>query len=165
MRCPKVRRRLSAYQDGELKPGEAVRVEAHLQDCPACRERYQELDRIWRSLGELGGIQPSPGFYSRLARRIEGQQRAGLLTRLRWAVHPLTAALPSPAVLILGILVGIYTGNLVATGGLKPLRSRSGSSMAGAVTLLSLRAFDAVPPGTLGEGYLRAVCELKDGHR
>jgi anti-sigma factor RsiW len=165
MHCRGVQRRLSAYQDGELKAVERERISAHLEDCPACRERYEELEQVWQSLGELREIRPTPGFYSRLVERIERQQTVGLLERLRWALHPFPAALPTPAVLIVGLLVGVYMGNLLVTGNVNPLRSRPGSSPQATATLSSLRAFDPIPPGTVGEGYLRAACDLKDGHR
>jgi anti-sigma factor RsiW len=165
MHCRRVQRRLSIYQDGELQPAQRERIRVHLEGCPACREKYDELEQVWQGLGEQPGIQPTPGFYARLVQRIEGRQKVGLIERLRWALHPLPAALPSPAVLILGILVGMYMGNLLVTGSVNPLRSRPGTSPAAAITLASLRVFDPIPPGTLGEGYLRAACDLKDGER
>jgi anti-sigma factor RsiW len=163
--CRRIRKRLSAYQDGELSPAERERVRAHLEGCPACREKYEELEQVWQSLGELGEIRPTPGFYSRLVERIEEQQKGGLFERLRWALYPFPAALPTPAVLIVGLLVGVYLANLLVTGNVNPLRPRPGSSPAAVATLASLRAFDSIPPGTLGEGYLRAACDPKDGQR
>ncbi len=163
MRCRRVQRRLSAFQDGELEPETRVKIEAHLEGCLECRRRYQQLEGLWRSLGALGQVQPSAEFYSRLAKRIEGQSKLGLLNRLRWAVQPFSMALPNPAVLILGILAGVYLAKLLGTLELVPLRSGSRDSLARAPTLLSLKAFDPMPPGTLAERYLRAACDLKDG--
>lgn len=43
MRCQTVQERLVAWQDGELAPGEAVRVEEHLHRCPDCVVLEQKL--------------------------------------------------------------------------------------------------------------------------
>jgi anti-sigma factor RsiW len=163
--CRTIKRRLSAYQDGELGPTDRERVREHLEACLACRGRYEELERVWQILGEWSEVQPTPEFHPGLMRKIGGRPKAGPLQRLRWALQPFPAALPAPAVLIVGILVGVYAGHLLVTGNANPVRSRPGSSLAAAATLASLRAFDPIPPGTVGEGYLRATCDLKDGHR
>ena len=43
MRCDEVRDRLVAWQDAELSPGEATRVEEHLAGCADCRLRERRL--------------------------------------------------------------------------------------------------------------------------
>ena len=163
--CRRVQERLSAYQDGELKPAEREGITAHLQGCQACRETYEELEKVWQSLGDLPEIQPAPGFYAGLLRRIGGQQKVGPIQRLRWSLHAFPAPLATLTVLVAGVLVGAYLGNLFVTGELLPSWSRSVSTPQVGVTLASLRVFDPIPPGTLGEGYLRTACDLKDGHR
>ena len=165
MHCRRVRRRLSAYQDGELKPAERKRIRAHLEGCPACRDQYEEMHQVWHTLGEMSEIQPTPGFYPRLLGRIERPHKVGPLQRLRWALQPFPAPLATVTVLFVGILVGAYLGNLLVTGDFYPLWSRPTSFARAGVTLASLRAFDPIPPGTLGEGYLRAACYPKDGPR
>lgn len=45
MDCRRVRRRLVAYLDDELAPGEIVRVDDHLATCEACRQQLAALDR------------------------------------------------------------------------------------------------------------------------
>lgn len=47
MNCDKAQRWLSRRLDGELSPGRDARLQAHLADCPACRE----LESAWRALG------------------------------------------------------------------------------------------------------------------
>ena len=48
MKCQRVIRALSAYQDGELAPARREEVESHLRDCRACRSE-------WDGLRELDG--------------------------------------------------------------------------------------------------------------
>ena len=41
MRCAAVQKRIVAWQDAELSPGETVRISEHLQGCIACRSIEQ----------------------------------------------------------------------------------------------------------------------------
>src|SRR5262245_65651045 len=49
--CWLVRRRLSAYQDGELSAGARTRVATHVQGCAGCRGELQALGRLRAALG------------------------------------------------------------------------------------------------------------------
>ncbi|MGZ3512380.1 MAG: anti-sigma factor family protein [Thermodesulfobacteriota bacterium] len=44
MKCSKVQKKLSAYQDNQLKPLEQEEVRNHLLSCRACREQFAELE-------------------------------------------------------------------------------------------------------------------------
>ena len=108
-------------------------------------------------LGEFGLAYVSGGALVGAGQELQPSASLGLeLTT--WYVHPQLA-------LVAGGLVGAYLGNLFVTGELLPSWSRSVSTPQVGVTLASLRVFDPIPPGTLGEGYLRTACDLKDGHR
>src|SRR5262245_50558091 len=48
--CWLVRRRLSAYQDGELSPGARTRVARHVQACAGCRHELEVLGRLRAAL-------------------------------------------------------------------------------------------------------------------
>ena len=68
--CFHINRRLPAYCEGEVSTNESARIEAHLDECPGCRERARQIrqridlmrqaplldppDRLWRGIaGEL----------------------------------------------------------------------------------------------------------------
>jgi peroxiredoxin len=68
--CFRIIRRLPAYCEGEISTNESARIEAHLDECPGCRERARQIrqridlmrqaplldppDRLWRVIaGEL----------------------------------------------------------------------------------------------------------------
>jgi hypothetical protein len=44
--CREIRRRLSAFHDGELPVGEQIAVQAHVRECPACAAEMRELDEL-----------------------------------------------------------------------------------------------------------------------
>jgi anti-sigma factor RsiW len=53
MRCNDMIKRLDAWVDRELPPGEARALEAHLDQCPACRKKALALVHLARALDEL----------------------------------------------------------------------------------------------------------------
>lgn len=152
MKCRNVQKKLSAYQDGELSSWEAGRIEAHLLKCAECRERYHELRCVWDVLGDLPDIQPTQGFYLRLHQTLFGSGEGRSFSRMRWVFQMLPSPLEMAALLLVGLLTGIYLGDvLVEEGSFKghqPDYAQSHTSLA------SFRTFDTVPPGSLAHGYL-----------
>jgi anti-sigma factor RsiW len=49
--CWLVRRRLGAYQDGELSPGTRIRVASHVRRCEGCGQELAALGRLRTALG------------------------------------------------------------------------------------------------------------------
>ncbi len=152
MKCRKVEKRLSAYQDGEVSEGERLLIKAHLADCPECSKQYKELQQVWETLDNLPDIQAAPGFYSGIHRRISDprKDRSGVRIRRLFQVLPSPLAVGAP--LLVGLLMGIYLGSVLLEEGLPPLQRHQPSH--DHVSLASIRTFDAVPPGTLAHGYL-----------
>ncbi len=75
--CRAVRRRLSAFHDGELPLGEQIAVETHLRGCQTCVGEAGEL----RELGDLVRL-GSAEVSERLSGDLDGLQ-AEILNRLR----------------------------------------------------------------------------------
>src|SRR5262245_993766 len=61
--CWFIRRRLSAYQDGELSAGRRDRVDAHLRGCDGCRRELASLSRF-RAAVTLGPVDPSDAVWA-----------------------------------------------------------------------------------------------------
>ncbi len=100
---------LHAYLDGELAPEEARGVDAHLAQCPACRERLEQERALITRAGELLALAAPPD-------RELPPFRAGDVkppTRLWWRVR-LPLAWAATVVLALGI--GTYLGRGVEQG-------------------------------------------------
>jgi len=94
---------LHAYLDGELAPAEAQGIEAHLAQCPRCRERLEEERALIMRAGELLALAAPPD-------RELPPFRAGDVrppTRLWWQVR-LPLAWAATVALALGI--GSYLG-------------------------------------------------------
>lgn len=70
MSCEKISNALIAYLDGRAGVQDRVVVEAHLKLCAACRERAEEIRRLWQVMAEVPTVEPSLTFDARLRQRI-----------------------------------------------------------------------------------------------
>jgi anti-sigma factor RsiW len=106
MGCWTIRKRLSAFADGELGPRDAARVRDHVARCTACTERLESL----RALGvEIDAAEPPapgadlwPGVLRKLA-----DPPARSREPARWLV---------PAAVGASALLGVAIGAVTAVG-------------------------------------------------
>jgi anti-sigma factor RsiW len=164
MNCRTIRKRLSAYQDKELGVNEQDRIRSHLQGCPECSKQFADFQYIQEVLDELPDIQPAPGFYLEVLKKISGSNDRRLFPKRRQAFQFLPSPLAMAAYLVIGLLAGTYLGNFMGQGAFN-LQQSAVISATRQPILASLRSFDAVAPGTLASGYVRmveAVTEEKD---
>ena len=151
MKCSKVHKKLSAYQDGELEPQEQEQVRSHLLSCRACRERFAGLERVWQTLGGLEEIHPDPWFYRQVVRKIKEPREQCLFPSLQWVPRLLPAPVIVFMLLVVGILTGTYLGKTLAQSNIFLLHYEQASE----TVFNSMRVFDPASPRTLAEGYYR----------
>ncbi len=154
MKCHSVLKRLSAYQDKELKPVEQEEVRKHLLACQSCREQYEKLDQVWKTLGELEEIHPGPWFYSQVLQRINEPREQGLLPVLQHVFKLLRAPAIASVLLAIGTLVGVHLGNVIVQSDFFPF-GQTPAGYSQEAFLDTLRVFDSAPPGTLAHGYMQ----------
>jgi anti-sigma factor RsiW len=155
MKCRQVQKRLSAFQDGELNTQEQERVNDHLESCSACRERYAEMEKIWQALGDFKEILPEPGFYGQLVKKINESNEILFPAGFRWLFQFFSSSWATATLLIVGILVGTFLGNILAKSDLFPFQQSQATHSQAAIEVFSLKVFDPVPPGTLAGKYMR----------
>lgn len=112
MTCRGVRRRLSAYLEGDLAGKLARTVELHLLACGACAERRRSLERSLELLSDLPRLEAAGGIAPRVLALLELESRGpglALLFRPAWAARPLFLPSLVPAALV---LVAILAGAL-----------------------------------------------------
>ena len=164
MKCRSVQKKLSAYQDRELKPLEEEELSRHLLSCRSCRKEYEQLDRVWQTLGGLEEITPGPWFYPQLARKLKEPRKRALLPSLRRVFQFVGAPAMASIILVIGLVAGSYVGSNLVQHGLFPSRSISASDSQSSF-FASMRVFEPAPPGTFAEGYLRMASYEESGFR
>lgn len=155
MKCRQVQKKLSTFQDGELKPQEQERVSEHLGSCSACRERYAELEKVWQALGDFKEILPESGFYGQLVKKINESNENRFPVGFQWLFQFFSSPWATSTLLIVGILMGTFLGNILAKSDLFPFQQSQVSHPQAAIEVFSLKAFDPIPPGTLADKYMR----------
>ena len=137
---------LEEFLAGTLEPAERKPVEAHLAGCAPCREEvaaFQEVSSFFSSLRPEETVEPTPGFYARVAQSIETQKRQpfGAFLDLAFARRMAFASLLTLTV-IAGYLVsrdhsssGYNPGSVMAQQNLPSFDSSSPDNML--VTLTS----------------------------
>lgn len=121
--CLAVRRRLSAFVDGELAVRDQIRVEAHLRQCPSCGAEADQLRDLGASVRSLfGAVAPDEGRLDGLAANVVSRLAAerdesvpGRLERLFDDMHLLWAALGAAGATVscVALMVGMcYLGGI-----------------------------------------------------
>ena len=108
MTCRGVRRRLSAYLDGDLRPAESGEVRVHLEACAECAQRCLGLRSAIGALSALPRLEGSDGISARVLDRIDLERRGpgfALLVRRWGAGRPLIIPSLLPAALILMVVL------------------------------------------------------------
>ena len=83
MKCRTVQKKLSAYQDRELKPWEQEKVTDHLAGCRDCRAQYAQLEQIRQTLRDCEDIRPDPWFSRQVVEKIRAPREQPSFTTLR----------------------------------------------------------------------------------
>jgi predicted anti-sigma-YlaC factor YlaD len=154
MNCRQIRKKLSAFQDGELSAGERTQVSTHLCNCPSCRSVYAELEDVWQSLNMINEIEPSPGFNRNLYWKIHApadQCQKQWFPRF-WQLFP--ANVFTVVLLLTGLVLGAFLGDAFVTVGPWSITHQTSYSRTPA-DFDSFKVFAPLPPGTLGNSYIR----------
>lgn len=74
--CSQVKPELAAYHDGDVDELTRIIVEAHLAECPACREelsRVRALDNTFRAWAAAAAPERSPSAVQSLSRQLSAE--------------------------------------------------------------------------------------------
>jgi anti-sigma factor RsiW len=153
--CQSIRKKLSAYQDGEVGTAERDVIEAHLRICEACRKQHEALLQTYQMLRSLPEIEPAPGLSRQIVDSAKRVQEPFWVRTLGEAFRLLPARAAIVTLAASGLLVGTMLGNLLTEGQFHFSSSLSVSFSDQSLTLASVRVFDATPPGSFAGGYLK----------
>lgn len=154
MNCTAIRKKLSAFEDGEVAPPLRCAIEAHLAACPACRQAQAALQHLWLTLEDAVPPRPRPDVSQAVLRVITEQSEPGIL-HWSWAWNYL---LPAPAAMAVMVILGFLIGGWMGRAAWEGTRSAATVPMS-AATLEALDAFAPTPKGSLAQGYLLLVSD------
>ncbi len=144
MKCPKVRKKLSAFLDNELGKRERKIIREHLKICPLCARELKELSLVWGVVKELEGVKSSPYLWNNLLKKISQP------SLIRKRTFHILAPVAATVILIGGILTGILIGRIFYSERMSLAQKEN-------TEFLYLNTFDDFPPDSIGGIYTTLV--------
>jgi len=150
MKCSQIRKKLSAFSDGEVSEEEKQLISEHLESCDLCRKESEALSQVSDVLGIMDEVQVSPFFIAHLKQKIAEQKAKGrvhlpFMAWIRRALIPIAAT----AFIFLSFLAGSNLGKTIYREHTK-IMAKSDTK---AVDALGVTALDEFPEGSLGWVY------------
>ncbi len=114
MKCSQVKKKLTAYLDGEVSEKEQEIISEHVKSCTACRQELDALRTVSRTLDEIVDVEVTPYFRAHLKTRLRDEKAGGgkpfsFLEWIRRATIPVAAA----ALFLFSIVAGGQLGRLI----------------------------------------------------
>jgi anti-sigma factor RsiW len=144
MRCFSARKRLSPYVDGELPAGEARKLASHLARCQRCAADYEDMLEVQGLFSGAQRFAAPQGLSAAVMEKVRE------LPARPFSLVPLFVRFAGVAAVVLAIAAGAVSGDVLMSS-LVPHRSPERETV---MASLSLDSFEALPPGSLGHGYL-----------
>lgn len=93
---------LSAFADGDLSPGDAARVRAHLPGCPTCTAAAAQLSGLARAARQLERPEPPPTLWLAVEGALDRRERPWWMSLRLFGVGALAGA-AAVSVLAMGL--------------------------------------------------------------
>ncbi len=75
MNCDKIQTLFTEEWAGTLTAGDKERLESHLEECAACREEHESLNRLWTRLAATPAEEPDTRVRARFYAMLEGYRQ------------------------------------------------------------------------------------------
>ena len=109
MKCRMIKRRLSAFIDGELDASLNEQINTHLQRCLDCQNAWHAANQAWDMLDVLPEPKTVPYLYTRIKARIASIKVYDPFHWMRNVLVPLSTAA--------AVALGIFLGSLASLNG------------------------------------------------
>jgi len=150
MKCSRIKRKLSAFLDGETSEAENRFIAEHLKSCERCHKELEELSQVSGVLNVMDEVRVSPFFITRLKQRIADQKSKNVvrIPLMEWIKR---AALPAfaTALVFLSFLGGSNLGKAIYQEQTESIMT----SDTEIVEVLDFATLDEFPEGSLGWAY------------
>lgn len=155
MNCRDTERIVIDVVVGEAEPRNRSLLQAHLEGCPRCQERYAPMLETSSAVEGIGMRDLPAGFDQRYASRLAARRRtAGLPARFRWLTAILGSDLRFAMALVVGTLLALFGRLLSIDAGRPSWAAPEWNLLATLVTFLVLTGFTHAVKQSLHLGVL-----------
>lgn len=158
MKCKKIKRMISLYIDGELKPGNEKKLLAHLESCESCQKEKEKMECINQLLLPPKEIQPSPYFVSRVKQKITSSKTM-VFYPASWLKY-LKPALISMVFIIVFVL-SFFLGNSLGTQLKKKETPGKKAVIETLDNMMNISVFDNIPRDSFAFAYFNLFQDKK----
>lgn len=156
MKCYKIKKRLSAYLDGEITEEERKIISEHLAGCEKCHEELAAFSKVQDSLRVLRGMDVPSYFMTRLRQQLrEETQPLPFLERIRSVVISAGTAV--------AIIVSLFIGNQVGRTLYQSIAAGTTLQTTETTNIFGSNAFEEFPDGSLSDIYNDLVAGGNNG--
>ncbi len=162
-----IQRKLLLFLDDELTKNEKNKIKQHLKSCATCSKQLETLTELWKLNSRAKTIEPSPFLWTRVAARIKEYETHKRLFS-DFFEHVAQLARPGLVLLMLvtGILLGIYIGNVPASSNTQSASVRSlAQERERFFNSLHLDSFRDLPPESVGGVYVTLASNENGGEQ
>ena len=150
MKCAMIKKKLSAYLDGEISEEERTAIMEHLEQCEECRGELTSLSKVVDILSGIEGIEVSPYFMTRLRQQIREQAKPEpFLQRIRSMVLSAATAV--------AVAVSLFAGSQMGRTIYQSIAQTPELKGAATSDVFGLGAFEEFPDGSLSDIYNELV--------
>ena len=153
MRCAKVKRKITAYLDGEMSTVEKDVFMLHINKCESCRKELKNMEYVTSLLNPVPQGQPSPGFYYKIQHAVKSKPAGNIYSIFNLPRAGVwSGAFALLAVLILGGYLGGYIVNY---------KNDTPSHIREIKYAMGLSVFEDTPDDSFGMSYNNMLEEKK----
>lgn len=109
MKCREVRKRLTDYASGDLKPATYTVVRKHLELCAECSALLEELNSTMELIDKRKRLEPNPFLYTRIKEKLSDSGKDEVRLRVpvyKRILQPIMLSLIMAGALFTGIKIG-----------------------------------------------------------
>ena len=157
--------KLLIYIDGDLSTRDMAAVQEHLEQCSSCKKYLDLLSEVWKAEADVKCENPSPFLWTRLEARIDEYERnQNLFTDFFKRLIRLALPAVTLSILVGGILLGVYLGNIPASGNTQKADVQSSpQERERFFNSIYLDSFRDLPPESVGGVYITLASNKNGG--